>query len=187
MSRRWASFILGLALALLVGWVLWSWLGDRIRGWRSGAPPGPEVVQGEPMRFRLYFPTGGGRIRAEDRELKVTDDPRDRARKIVGALLEGPRTAGLVAPFPEGVKAGTVAVSKDGVAYVDLRWEGHNDPPPSGSTEETQRVYSVVNSIGMNMEQATRVVLLWNGFQRESFGHLDTTRPLVPDRSLVAP
>jgi len=31
-------------------------------------------------------------------------------------------------------------------------------------------------------------VLLWNGTQRVTFsGHLDTSRPLVPDRSLLAP
>jgi hypothetical protein len=35
--------------------------------------------------------------------------------------------------------------------------------------------------------QASRVVLLWNGIQRESFsGHLDLSRPLTPDRSLVS-
>ena len=188
MSRRWASFILGLAVALLLGWGVWSWLGDRIQRWRSGAVAGPEAVPGEPVRFQLYFPTDNGMVKAEARDLKVTEDPRDRVRKVVLALLEGPKDQGLVAPFPEGVAAGTVAVSREGVAYVDLRWEGHADPPPSGSTEEAQRIFSVVNSVGMNIPEATRVVLLWNGFQRESFGgHFDTTRPLSPDRSIVAP
>lgn len=188
MNRRWASFVLGLAVALLVGWGLWAWLGDRLEGWRSAVIGKPEVVEGEPVRFQLYFPTDGGLLRAEQRDLKVTDDPRDRARKIVRALLEGPKLQGLVAPFPEGVTAGTVAVSKDGVAYVDLRWEGHPDPPASGSTAEAQRVFSVVNSIGMNVKEATRVVLLWNGFQRDTFaGHLDSSRPFSPDRSLLAP
>jgi hypothetical protein len=40
----------------------------------------------------------------------------------------------------------------------------------------------------MNVKEATRVVLLWNGFQRDTFaGHLDSSRPFSPDRSLLAP
>ncbi len=38
----------------------------------------------------------------------------------------------------------------------------------------------------MNVPQATRVALLWNGTQRLTFsGHLDTSRPLFPDRALL--
>ncbi|PYQ60097.1 MAG: sporulation protein, partial [Acidobacteria bacterium] len=59
-------------------------------------------------------------------------------------------------------------------------------PPPGGSTEEIQRVYSVVDSIVLGVPQASRVVLLWNGSQRETFsGHLDLSVPLVPDRGLL--
>jgi hypothetical protein len=47
-------------------------------------------------------------------------------------------------------------------------------------------VYSLVNSVALNVPAARRVALLWNGTQRQSFaGHLDTSRPLAPDPSLV--
>jgi hypothetical protein len=114
LNRRWASFVLGVAVALLVGWGLWAWLGDRVHDWRSGGTGKVEVAEGEPVRFQLYFPSDGGLLRPEQRDLKVTGDPRDRVRKIVRALLDGPRMQGLVAPFPEGVTAGTVALSKTG-------------------------------------------------------------------------
>jgi hypothetical protein len=40
----------------------------------------------------------------------------------------------------------------------------------------------------MNVKEATSVVLLWNGFQRETFaGHLDSSRPFWPDHAMVAP
>jgi hypothetical protein len=186
MSRGWAAFLLGVALALLAGWGLWTWLGGSLSHGRVAA--GVAVPVGEPARFQLYFPTDGGMIKAEARDLRVLDEPRDRVRKLVAALLEGPKTPGLLPPFPQGVTAGTVAISKDGIAYVDLRWDGHADPPSSGSTEESQRLFSIVDTVAMNVPEATRVVLLWNGFQRESFaGHLDTSRPLSPDRSIVAP
>jgi hypothetical protein len=51
-----------------------------------------------------------------------------------------------------------------------------------------QRVYSVVDSLTANIPEVKQVVLLWNGVQRETFsGHLDTSRPLLPNRTLVTP
>lgn len=183
MSRRAASFVLGLALALVLGGGLWWWLSGRPSRPAGGAA-GTAGQKSEPVSFDLYFPSGGG-LRAESRALQVSQEPKDRIRKVVEALLAGPKTPGLARPFPEGVTLGSVLLSPDGTAYVDLHWQDHADPPPSGSTEEIQRVYSLVNSIVLDVPQASRVVLLWNGFQRETFsGHLDLSVPLVPDRGL---
>jgi len=184
MSRRAASFILGFALALLVGAGLWWWLSGRLH--RGFGASGQEAAgQGaERVGFTLYFPGAGGGLQAEPRELQVTEAPKDRIRKVVEALLAGPKTAGLARPFPEEVTLGSVQLGRDGVAYVDLRWPDHQDPPPGGSTEEIQRVYSIVDSVALNVPQARQVALLWNGVQRDTFsGHLDLSRPLVPDRA----
>jgi hypothetical protein len=82
---------------------------------------------------------------------------------------------------------GSVQLAPDGVAYVDLRWSDHPDPPAAGSSEEIQRVYCLVNTIAFNVPEANRVAILWNGVQRLTFsGHLDTSRPLLPDRTLLA-
>ena len=184
MNRRAASFILGFALALLLGTGLWWWLSGRAGG-RIGAGTAETTAQvGEAVGFNLYFPSDNAELRVEPRELKVTEAPKDRIRKVVGALLAGPKAPGLFRPLPEDVTLGAVHLSQDGTAYVDLRREGHPDPPPGGSTEEIQRVYSLVDSIALNVPQVRRVVLLWNGSQRETFsGHLDLSRPLVPDRA----
>ncbi|HEV8581763.1 MAG TPA: GerMN domain-containing protein [Thermoanaerobaculia bacterium] len=184
MSRRAASFILGFALALLVGAGLWWWLSGRAQ--RTFGTGGPEAAEeaGETVSFNLYFPGAGGALQIESRDLQVTETPKDRARKVVAALLAGPKTEALARPFPEGVTLGSVQVSDDGTAYVDLRWPDHPDPPPGGSMEEIQRVYSIVDSVTLNIPQISRVALLWNGVQRETFsGHLDLSRPLTPDRA----
>jgi spore germination protein GerM len=186
MSRRAASFVLGLALALILGGGLWWWLSGRPSR-RAGGGPGAAAQKSEPVSFTLYFPAAGG-LRPESRALQVSLEPKDRIRKVVEALLAGPKAPGLARPFPEGVTLGSVLLSSDGTAYVDLRWQDHVDPPPGGSTEEIQRVYSVVDSIVLGVPQASRVVLLWNGSQRETFsGHLDLSVPLVPDRGLLGP
>ena len=74
---------------------------------------------------------------------------------MVEALLDGPKAPGLVRPLPEGVALGAVQLGQDGTAYVDLRSADHPDPPPGGSTEEIQRVYSLVDSIALNVPQAS--------------------------------
>jgi hypothetical protein len=184
MSRRAASFVMGLALALVLGGALWWWLGGRGGLRRPGAgAPEAAAPKGEPVSFNLYFPADGGGLRVEVRALSVSAEPKDRIRRVIEALLAGPKVAGLARPFPEGVVLGAVLLSPDGTAYVDLHWQDHPDPPPGGSTEEMQRIYSVVDSIALNVPQAPRVVLLWNGVQRETFsGHLDLSGPLGPDR-----
>lgn len=188
MSRRAASFVLGLALALVLGGGLWWWLSGPGARRLGGSAPGVAAQKSEPVSFNLYFPSDGGGLRSEARALQVSEEPKDRVRKVVAALLGGPKAPGLARPFPEGVALGAVLLSADGTAYVDLHWQDHPDPPPGGSTEEIQRIYSVVDSIALNIPQASRVVLLWNGVQRETFsGHLDLSGPLVPNRDLSAP
>jgi spore germination protein GerM len=186
MNRRAASFILGIALALLVGAGLWWFLAGRSEPLEGPAGRPEEAGPTEKVVFNLYF-AEGGHLRAEPRELEVTESPKDRTRKIVRALLEGPRQKGLAPLFPKGVTLGTVQIGENGTAYLDLRWPEHNEPPAGGSTQEIQQVYGVVNSVAFNVPQVSQVVLLWNGLQRASFsGHLDTSRPLAPDRSILA-
>ena len=187
MSRRAAGVVLGLALLLLVGGLAWWLLAGK-----EEAPGGKPIAEGEaagpgePVQFTLYFPADGGALGAERRELQVTESPRDRARKIVQALLAGPKAGGLYRPFPDGVRVESVLLA-DGVLYMDLVWDGHEEPPASGSTEEMQRVFSIVDSICLNIPEAQRVVLLWNHFQRDTFaGHVDLSRPIAPNQALVA-
>ena len=188
MSRRAAGFVLGLAAVLLVGGIAWWLLAGRSGGGNGGGRTGAEEAggPGEPVSFVLYFPTDGGALAGERRELQVTETPRDRASKIVQAVLAGPKSQGLYRPFDPAVRVASVEIA-DGVAYLDLVWDGHDEPPASGATEEIQRVYSLVNSVALNVPEAPRVVLLWNSFQRLTFaGHLDLSEPLGADRSLLA-
>ena len=212
MSRHAAGWVLAAALLLVIGGLAWWWQAGRGggRAARRGADEGAAGAATERHAFDLYFPASGGGLRSERRELQVSEAPKDRIRKVLEALLSGPAAApaaaprpsstgaaaaapgespaGLVRPFPPEVKLGSVELSADGTAFVDLRWPDREDPPESGSTEEIQRVYSLVDSLALNVPQVNRVVLLWNGTQRITFsGHLDTSRPLLPDRTLLAP
>jgi hypothetical protein len=206
MSRRAAGWVLAIALLLILATLGWWWRAGRAggrAGRRDAAAGEAGAAASERLAFDLYFPASGGGLHAERRELQVSQAPKDRIRKVLEAVLAGPAAAAaapaaaaaaataaatLVRPFPPEVKLGGVELSADGTAFIDLRWPNHDDPPESGSTEEIQRVYSLVDSVALNVPQVTRVVLLWNGTQRITFsGHLDTSRPLLPDRTLLAP
>jgi hypothetical protein len=186
-SRRAAAFALAFALAVVAGGLAVWYLtghGRRVRHL------GPRLVEtgGEHVALLadLYFPADGATLKAERRELAVSRAPRDQVRKVVEALLAGPTAAGLARPLPKEVTLGSVLLSDGGVAYVDLQWANHDQPPAAGSDAELQMVYSVVDSIALNVQQAPRVVLLWNGVQRQTFsGHLDTSQPLAPIRELI--
>jgi len=136
----------------------------------------------------LYFPTVDGRLAVESRELPPSSEPTARIQGLVEALLAGPRSAdvGLVRPLPKDVTLEGVYLGPGGVAFLDLRTPEPRSPPSVGSREEMQIVYSLVNSVALNVAEARRVVLLWNGRQPGTFaGHLDTSHPLAPDTGLV--
>jgi len=185
-SRRAAALIVLGALSLAAVAVLLWYLAREPGAGGAGGAGGAERA-GRPVTFILYFPGEGGYLHPEERELAVPADPRGRARAIVLALLDGPRTGGLYPPFPEGVGLLDLYLAADGTAFVDLGAEDRQDPPSGGSLAEMMMVYSVVDSLALNLPEVDRVSLLWNGLQRETFsGHLDTSVPLAPAEDLVA-
>jgi hypothetical protein len=158
---------------------------DRIRKVLEALLAGPAAAAGAAAGAPAASPSGTGTGAAAATAQSGAPPPRSAG---TGAASPGASPEGLVRPFPPEVKLGSVELSADGTAFVDLRWPDREDPPESGSTEEIQRVYSLVDSLALNVPQVNRVVLLWNGTQRITFsGHLDTSRPLLPDRTLLAP
>lgn len=190
MTRRRRITLLAAAavlLVLVVAVLLW-WSRRPAPTSGTDAAGGPRT-DGEELRLAvdLYYPGEGTLLRRERRELAVTDDPEAQLLTLARAVVAGPATPSLLAPLPGGVSVRAVQLTADGVVFVDLVTEDGSAPPPSGSTEELLRVYSLVNTLLLNVAEARSAVLLWNGAQPETLsGHLDLTRPLVPDTSLVA-
>lgn len=183
---------LGAVAALLLGAALIATGGGACR--RSAIPQGAPAAPGSiapaseiTLPVDLYFPGNDCLLHAERRELKATAEVREQVRRIVDTLLAGPESPALFRPLPEGVTLAAVYLSADGVAYLDLRSQEQALPLSDGSCGEMQAVFSLVDTVALNIPEARQVVLLWNGVQPQSFsGHLDTTRPLLPDTGLVA-
>ncbi|MCB1055341.1 MAG: GerMN domain-containing protein [Acidobacteria bacterium] len=187
-ERRRALLIAGAVVAglLLVGLVLWLSRRDGSTSTRDAG--GTEVDSTGPMvSVTLYYPSlSDRRLHAEERSIPESTRE-EKVRSIVAALLEGPQSQMLAAPLPGTIELAGVFFGEGGVIYLDLRQPDQERPPALGSLEELLAVYSLVDSVALNTPGIDRVALLWNGSQPESFsGHVDTARPLTPNRKLLA-
>ncbi len=101
--------------------------------------------------------------------------------------MAGPSGNGeLSPPLPEGITLGRSYVLDDATVIVDLV-SPDGAMITTGSRREMLMLYSLVNTVLLNVEEAERLVLLWDGRQPTTFaGHLDTTRPLTPKTELIA-
>jgi hypothetical protein len=168
------------AFALIAAGWWWSRRDAAVEA--VGGDDGPTLD----LAVTLYFPTQGTTLAGETRGLAVPDDPERQLLALAHALLAGPESPILAAPLPPGVVVRSVHLDDAGVAYVDLVAPEGAPPPPGGSTEELLRVYSLVNTLSLNVAAVEGVVLLWNGEQLVTWsGHLDTSRPLAADPSLI--
>ena len=188
MNRRQALLFVG--AAVLVGFVvgiLWLRRAPAPSAAETGSATSTEALASVDGSVTLYFPGADGRLHPEVRALDTDAAGPELARRIVIGLLAGPDTPELFAPLPSTTQIAAVVLGADGVLYLDLASSEHPTPPASGSQRELLAAYSLVNSICTNVPRIRGVALLWNGEQRTTFaGNLDTTRPLTPNRRLVA-
>jgi hypothetical protein len=189
MSRRAALLLIGGLVLLAVLSLVWRACSggstDEIvveGGIESDAPAGPDSTRSA----LLYFPGAGSKLHGEERELPELEEIEGRVRSLVTGVIEGPRSDNLMPAFPPELEIGKILLADDGLVYVDLL-SAAAAPPASGSADEMLSVYSLVNTVMLDLAEIEGVVLLWNGQQRPTFaGHLDTSRPLRPKRDLMA-
>jgi spore germination protein GerM len=147
---------------------------------------GPAANAGRRISVRLYFeaPDREGLL-PEEREVAFSADLPRQLRTVVEELAKG-STTGLVSTLPEGTRVLEVFVQARGVAWVDLSPEATSGLP-GGSKAEMLTVYSIVNTIVTNFPAVSRVRIVVNDQPVTSLGgHVDLSRPLPPDMTLVA-
>jgi len=152
--------------------------------------PGAEPSGGSPERrisVRLYFQADErDGLLPEERAIAFSADLAQQIRTVVEELAKGPQTAGLLATLPAGTRVLEVFVQAHGVAYVSLSPEAASGLP-GGSRSELLTVYSIVNTVVTNFPAVKRVQLVVGDQLATSLGgHVDLTRPLPPDMTLVA-
>jgi hypothetical protein len=152
----------------------------------STVPPEPDATA--PLSresVRLYFPSASDEgLIEEPREILRTTTPGDRAKQILSDLLSGPSSEAAVSFIPTGTRLRQVYVV-DQTAYADFS-EELRAGLDGGSDPEILTVYSIVNSLVLNIHEIARVGILVEGRPCETLnGHLDLRRPLKPNQKLI--
>lgn len=168
-------------------------------GWYIGRRPTPEVPvevdvpalepvpEGTGVRVDLYFPGDDMKLYPEPRDVPDESDPTLRLERILQELKIGPQRVELYAPLPEETTVGWIHINEQGIAYIDLVHQGEGGRLAWGSGHEMLSLYSLVNTVLLNIPEIESIIFLNNGQQRPSFaGHLDTSRPLVINNDLIA-
>ena len=159
---------------------------DEAAAEETPRPAPEEGSAGRRISVRLYFeaPDRDGLL-PEEREIAFSPDLAGQLRTVVEELAKG-STTGLLATLPPGTRVLEVFVQARGVAHVDLSAEAGTGLP-GGSRAELFTVYSIVNTIVTNFPSVSRVRILVDDRPLTSLGgHVDLSRPLPPDMTLVA-
>jgi len=151
----------------------------------ASPPAAAETEAARRINVRLYFeaPQTDGLL-PEERSIVLATDLARQLKVLVEELAKGSQT-GLLPTLPEGTRVLEVFVTGRGVAYVNLSREAAE--LPGGSRTELLTVYSIVNSLAANFPAVRRVQLLVEDRVVPSLaGHVDLSRPLPADMTLVA-
>jgi hypothetical protein len=148
------------------------------------ASPSPEAQR--TINVKLFFDAPDARgLVLEERAVPFSSDLAGQIRTLVEELAKGSEI-GLVATLPASTTVLEVFVTAQGVAYVDLSKEAR-DGLAGGSDAELRTVYSVVDSITASFPSIARVqILVDNQTAATLAGHVDLSRPLPPDMTLLA-
>lgn len=141
--------------------------------------------KGSSQTATLYFPSlEQGKLVPESYSITWAEANVDRVRQVVLALAEGSHQ-GLRRVLPASTSVRAVFLAPDGTAYVDLSNDVLSEFPP-GIETESLAIYSLVNSITMNIPSVKKVQFLIQGQEVETLdGHADLTAPFAPDPARI--
>lgn len=150
----------------------------------EGEAAAPEVER--KINVKLFFQAADrpGLV-IEERAVAFSTDLSQQLRRVVEELVRGSKI-GLGPTLSPETKVFDVFVTPRGVAYVDLSKDAVAGQP-GGSEAELMTVYSVVNSLTTSFPAVRRVQILVEDRPAETLhGHVDLTRPLPPDLTVLA-
>lgn len=143
----------------------------------EGSTTSKSATSSEKAPAHLYFADRHNSfLKSEQRVVSRSDDPTEFGRAIVEALIKGPQR-GLIRTLPAGTELDAIYIAPDNVCYVDFS-EAVKKNHPGGSNSEMLTIYSVVNSLILNVPEIKRVKILINGHESPTLaGHITLQYP----------
>jgi hypothetical protein len=149
----------------------------------------PGLKQSDRSVVHLYFAYKeiaflASDLASEERVIVHSDDIIEFGKSIIDALIKGPKRD-FMRTIPIGAALRAFYVTSDGTAFVDLT-QNAADKHPGGSNSEMLTIYSIVNSLILNIPEVKTVKILIEG--RESItlaGHVDIRFPFKANMLLI--
>jgi hypothetical protein len=132
----------------------------------------------------LYFADNKNQyLIGEERFGMGSDDPVLFCRQIIDALIKGPYSD-LVGTIPPETAIRAVYIDEK-TAYADFTRE-IGTSHPGGILSELMTVYSIINTLVLNVDEVNQVKILIGGQEAETLsGHIDIRFPLNADMLLI--
>jgi hypothetical protein len=142
-------------------------------------------AQSQKSATHLYFADADYYyLTSEQRVVTHSGDALDYARSIVEALIKGPQNP-LVRTIAVDTQLRAIYLVPNGICYVDLS-PAVREKHPGGCNSELLTIYSVVNSLILNIPEIKRVKLLIDGNEVQTLaGHIDLVYPLKANMLLI--
>jgi spore germination protein GerM len=139
--------------------------------------PAATLTPSEMTQTHLYFADRNNVfLKSEQRVMERPADQTEFARAIVAALIRGPQT-GLNRTIPDGTELRAIYIAFDSICYVDFS-NAVKKNHPGGSNTELLTIYSVVNSLILNLSEIKRVKILIDGRESSTLaGHITLQQP----------
>lgn len=134
----------------------------------------------------LYFGSAADScLVAEKRTVYGSADPTTLSKNIIKALIDGPVGKNLVRTLPESASCRAFYLTDRGMAYVDFTAD-IRDRHPGGSEAELLAIYSIVNSLILNVDEIKKVKILIEGSEADTLaGHIDLRFPFDANMRMV--
>lgn len=156
-----------------------------LRYWRDRHPATPPPAAADSTQAglhaaTLWFPDEtGDSLVAEVRELPEADGAHARVAQLVAALAQGPQRRG-VALMPQGTTVLHAYLDDQGLLTLDLS-RAFAQGFRGGSRAEELQAGSLLRTIGENLPEVRRVLLVCGGAPIASLGgHLPLDQPIDP-------
>ena len=147
----------------------------------------PDSVAGETdkQEVHLYFTDAKQPfLIAETRVMVNPGDPAAFSRQLIEELING-SVRGNLATIPKGTQLRSFFLPGDGMAVVDFSTHFRENHPGSCRLEQLT-LFSVVNSLILNVSEIDRVKILIDGAEAQTLaGHLPLEFPLTADMLLT--
>jgi len=175
--------VLGAVCMVILNVAAISWAADKLDQNNQSADGQP--ADKSKSVVHLYFSDKENSfLSAEQRTLLHTGDVADFGQTIIEALIQGPRE-GLMRTIPPATALHSLYVTPDGTAYVDIT-ATIKDAHPGGIHSEQMTIFSIVNSLILNIPEIDAVKILIDGSESMTLaGHIDLRFPFKANMLLI--